>query len=66
MIGRKGRSNGTKGELLLMKKEISIFMILVLAMSLAACGSSKDSENSSHNTEAETSVQTAQIGRAHV
>lgn len=43
-----------------MKKEISIFMILVLAMSLAACGSSKDSENSSHNTEAETSVQTAQ------
>lgn len=43
-----------------MKKEISIFMILVLAMSLAACGSSKDAENSSHNTGAETSVQTAQ------
>lgn len=42
-----------------MKKEISVFMILVLAMSLAACGSGKDAGDSANGVETDASVQIA-------
>lgn len=42
-----------------MKKFFSIFMILVLVMGLAACGSKNDGEGTSKRTAPESSVQTA-------
>lgn len=42
-----------------MKKIYFIFMTLVLLMGLAACGSGKETGDSSNGTEADTSVQTA-------
>lgn len=41
-----------------MKKFFSVFMILVLVMGLAACGSKNDGEGTSQGTVPESSVQT--------
>lgn len=41
-----------------MKKLFSVFMILVLVLGLAACGSKNDGEGTSQGTAPESSVQT--------
>ena len=43
-----------------MKKLLSVLMALALVLGLTACGSGKNAGDSSHGTESETSVQTAQ------
>lgn len=43
-----------------MKKMYSVFMTLVLVMSLAACGSGKDAGDLANGAETDTAVQTAQ------